>query len=223
MILFITTILIFASYFCVKKSFTYPFRLLEEHRIHCLEYLKSEQKTISQIKSKKSIFIYSIVLTIINLSYFNIYQSLTVALFYCIFATLCFSLLLTDLRYNLLPESITVVLILSGLVFSLTDFYPTSLHDAISGGVIGVCFALVVSAPIVLVKKIMPLAIGDLYFITGVGIWIGQSKLFQFGLMSVAIAVLTGLVLKNKAIPLGIALGISGIINTLIPNIVNIN
>ncbi|MBJ8931619.1 prepilin peptidase [Citrobacter freundii] len=223
MILFIIAILFLTSYFCVKKSFAYPFKLLEEHRIHCQEYLKSEPKTFSQIKSRKTIVVYSIILTVINLSYLNIYQSLGTALFYCIFATLCFSLLLTDLKHNLLPECITVILILSGLVFSLTDFYPTSLHDAISGGVIGVCFALVVSAPFILVKKIMPLAIGDLYFIAGVGIWIGQSKLFQFGLMSVAIAILTGLILKNKAIPLGIALGIAGIISTLIPNIININ
>lgn len=216
-LLFIIPMLLFFSFFAVIAGYFYPRNILENHHKYCIEHLKTMPDAYPEHPSPFKVIIVVGLIISLNTLYYFIYPKLSLAISYNIFATLCITLIISDYRNNLLPESITLSLILSGLVFSLSPANPSTLLDLIKGGVVSVVFALLTSVPMVIFKKTSPMAIGDFLFIAGIGVWIGENKLYQFGVLTVCFAITTGVILRSRTIPLGIALGLAAIICTLIP------
>lgn len=201
----------------VISGIKYPLQLIEKHKIDCAKFLQRQNEKNYNALSTKTITFISLLVVAIDLTYFFTYPSLRTGLTYSVFATLCAALIISDARYRLLPELMTLTLILTGFLFALSDYYPATLHSAVCGGLIGLAFVLTTSLPILIILRKQPVAIGDYYFVIGIGIWLGTDKLFQFAIIGVALGFVVALISKTKTIPFGVPLGLSAILCSIIP------
>lgn len=199
---------------------TFPKKLISnfmdnfESDFHDLQE-KTNKKEI-HIKLKKSIPLIAISI----LPYYFTYPGLITCISFSFFSALCLSLAFCDYQYEILPEQITVTLIISGIFFTLSGYNVIDINSSLKAGFIPVIFLWLINILSVRLMKSPVIETGDIYFIAGIGIWIGKSKLLEFGLVIAVLIMITIVFSKHKSknIRLGIPLCMSALITTMIPS-----
>lgn len=137
-------------------------------------------------------------------------------------------LIVTDLEHYIIPDSIQVALLLTGLAYR---FYhgegDENLIAGIAGGMAtGLAIGLVLHYGYLHLRKKDALGFGDVKFLAVAGCWLPLTAfvpfLFFSGLIGIATGLLWRLAGRGAIFPFGPALAISLFINTLIPDMMNL-
>lgn len=92
------------------------------------------------------------------------------------FTWICISLTFIDLDYHLLPDQLTLLLVWSGLFFSIFNLFCNS-HDAILGAIIGYSIFYFTQYFFNLITGKIGLGMGDYKFLAGLGAFLGWQSL----------------------------------------------
>lgn len=130
-----------------------------------------------------------------------------------------FVLACVDYKYFMLPEEITLPLIILGLGIAVLRLGNVSLEEAVMGAIFPASALAVAFTVMKLVTKRELMGIGDYYIISILGSWFGMSKLPSIFIMATVLSILYAVVLKTRKIPLGLPLVISAYLITFIPAI----
>jgi len=202
----------------VMAGVKYPLILIKNHKISCVDFLNTPLPTdVKTDISWQTICLIMICTMGINISYFFIYPTLHDGFIYSVFSTLCISLIICDFRHNLLPEQLTVLMIVTGLIYALSDYYPSTLEGAIRAGLTAIAIMMTPAVLLRIIKKTEAMGTGDYYFVAGIALWLGNEKVYQFAVMSLLITFGTFIYMRKKQIPLGVGMGLSAILCTIIP------
>ncbi|MCC6247156.1 MAG: prepilin peptidase [Rubrivivax sp.] len=145
------------------------------------------------------------------------------ALVACIAVALLLAMALIDLDYTLLPDSLTIPLVVLGLVAALAGISPVAWRDAAAGALVGygVLWALGVIWA-VLLRKPNAMAEGDMKMLAGLGALLGWQVLPGILLVAAGLGSVIGIGLivfakhkRETPIPFGPYLALGGVLALL--------
>ena len=117
-----------------------------------------------------------------------------------------------DFEHLLLPDAITIPLILIGLTLNLFDGL-TSFSNSVTGALLGYLLLFAIAVPFGLVIKKKSMGNGDFKLFAAIGAWFGFASLPVILLLSSFCSIIIYLLLsndqKNKYIPYGTAIAIA--------------
>ncbi|HDL6787498.1 A24 family peptidase [Yersinia ruckeri] len=215
---------LFGAFICAHVVYYFAFihteKMLQEHKFYCAEQISAKYIAQSPLPVWKYSFKFLIVFVFlfaifVLISLINL--NTTTQLAYWIFTTLNVILLITDARHMILPENYTTLLILSGLIFTLTGSSNLSLSESISGAIYPVLFILCIGSILSIIKQQPSYGMGDNFLLFGIGLWIGIDKVFQFAVISTVLALCIVCYSRKSVIPLGVPMITSGFITLLVP------
>lgn len=202
-----------------------PGKLISDHKNYCRDYLglTTYPAPIQHVASIKPIFHFAPLIVSLFLIYcltiempsFSLHQIIS-RLF--LFQTL-FVLALIDYKHFMLPEEITLPLIVLGLAFAVLGSSDVSLEDAVIGAIFPTSALATAFILIKLVTRKELMGIGDYYIISVLGAWFGMSKLPCIFSMATIVSIAYALLFKTRKIPLGLPLMISAYTVTFVPAI----
>lgn len=138
-----------------------------------------------------------------------------------VFTDILICLTFIDLEYHLLPDQLTLLLVWTGLFFSLFGFFVTS-PDAILGAILGYIIFAVVQTLFQWATGKIGMGQGDLKFLAGLGAYLGWQQLPTIIFLASIIGILYGIIhmmmkrqLKSTPIPFGPYLAIAGWISLI--------
>lgn len=125
-------------------------------------------------------------------------------------------LLLAEIDYKtmLLPDILTVPLILLGFWAASSDMGFISVNESALGAVVGYFLPVLVSLLIVWRKK-DAFGGGDIKLLAAVGAWLGVEKLFYVIALASILGLIYGMMKKLKAMPFGPMIAVSAIVVAL--------
>jgi leader peptidase (prepilin peptidase)/N-methyltransferase len=172
---------------------------------------------------EKISFIYPVVETISAINFlilFIKYGASVEFIFMIMFSSMCIVLAFIDLFNFILPDVITIPMIVIGLIYAMISDRIT-LVESLMGAVGSSVFLLMVYILYLWLKKQEGLGLGDVKMIAGIGAFLGWKLVFLTLFLSVISGAITGLIimLRRKRIELDIALPF-GFFLGLIVNIV---
>ncbi|EKN4699750.1 prepilin peptidase [Yersinia ruckeri] len=215
---------LFGAIFCAHVvyyfAFIYMDKILQEHKFYCAEQIGAKYTSHLMLPSWKYgfhfltvfIFLFSmfIVISFIELN--------TITQFaYWVFISLSTILLITDGRHLVLPENFTIVLIFSGLIFTLSGRSKLTLTEAINGALYPVVFIFIIGSIVSVIKQTPSYGMGDNFLLFGIGLWIGIDKVFQFAVLSSVLALCIACITRKRTIPLGVPMIVSSVVTLLVP------
>lgn len=130
-----------------------------------------------------------------------------------------FVLACVDCKYFMLPEEITLPLIILGLGLAVSGLSNVSLEEAVMGAIFPASTLATAFTVMKLVTKRELMGIGDYYMISILGSWFGMNKLPSIFIMTTVISIFYAVVLKTRKIPLGLPLALSAYMTTFFPAI----
>lgn len=117
---------------------------------------------------------------------------------------------LIDYSNFLIPEEISIPLILTGLIASASDYIPTQLDDAVYGLIVpgilavGIWVLQRLLNLIGLAKGTALIGTGDYYLFSACGVWLGLTNLYYFICFMFLFSVIFSIMFKTRKIPLGV-------------------
>lgn len=88
-------------------------------------------------------------------------------------------LLFIDLKHMLLPDSLTLGILWSGLILSVLGISPLTPSESIMGAFFGYAFLWTVSRAVYAWKGVEGLGFGDIKYISAIGAWVGTPVLLN--------------------------------------------
>ncbi|MEI6730795.1 MAG: prepilin peptidase [Pseudomonadota bacterium] len=142
-------------------------------------------------------------------------------LFLLLLASELLILIVTDLEHYIIPDSIQIALLITGLSYRIHS--GSELSDIFITSIFGLSIGLLLHYGYLYLRKKDALGLGDVKFLAVAGIWLSFTSFVPFLFIAGVIGTLTGLlwrVLKRgEAFPFAPALAISLLINVLFPYI----
>lgn len=202
-----------------------PGKLISDHNNYCRNFLGLQDKLQAEaekvsfqphnnIAPLATILFLSVVIPI-TMSELTVRQ-IIIEMF---FMQTLFVLAFVDFKYFILPEEITLPLVILGLSVSVLGSSNLSLEESVMGAIFPASALAITFIILKLVTRKELMGTGDYYLISVLGAWFGISKLPSIILMATAISIVYALLFKTRKIPLGLPLVISAYLITFIPGI----
>ncbi|MEI7668585.1 MAG: prepilin peptidase [Pseudomonadota bacterium] len=144
--------------------------------------------------------------------------------FLSLLATELMILIVTDFEHYIIPDSIQVAVLITGVLYRL--YIGSDLLDIFSGCATGLTIGLSLHYGYLYIRNIDALSFGDVKFLAAAGSWLTLTDFIPFLFIAGLVGVFTGLfwrfIGRGAIFPFGPALAFSLFINVLIPDMMGI-
>jgi prepilin signal peptidase PulO-like enzyme (type II secretory pathway) len=206
--------------------FYYPKKLINEHKIYCQNFVNGDNTDNIQMQIKSFILpslreilivLCINIATIITINSFTPTPNALYVYMYLVFAQISISLFFIDKNHNILPEELTVTLFILGIVSALNNWIPVTLASSVMGAFYPTIFILLISLLMGFIRNKKEIGIGDLYYISASGSWLGIEKMPLFIIIMLIVALGLCLFYRSQKIPLGMAITIASCTCLVLP------
>lgn len=205
----------------------FPKKIIIEHINYCKKFLGLDKKLIKNISTFPTddyivnfftLFIFSgiasvLVAIIIIFSFINL--PFEVKLIYLTFSQTLIVLAWIDFKNFMIPEEITLPLMIIGLTISVTELSPVTINDSVKGflfpALIVVCMKTI--KMLAEVFRVFPdkefIGMGDIYLLSVCGAWLGMSRMVYMMMYILSFSLIYAVILRTRKIPLAVPICLS--------------
>ncbi|QTP13348.1 prepilin peptidase [Serratia symbiotica] len=199
-----------------------PKMIIKEHIAHCAKFMGVTETTthvaLSEPAGRFKLDVFSVLMITSSLALiimrclseiFSEMSPETKMLMLAFYFSLI-AIALIDYSNFLIPEEISIPLILAGLFVSASNYIPTQLADAVYGLIVPGLFAVGIWVLhrllnlIGLAKGTPLIGTGDYYLFSACGVWLGLSNLKYLVCFMLLFSVIFAIIFKTRKIPLGV-------------------